>query len=120
MLFMKGTPSHPECNYSREVAQLLTKAGVSFSSLDILTERDVRAGLKVLFDFPTFPQLYVNGKLLGGHSTIVAMASADPTLAGLQPPKDQGTASGAAPAAAAGMGVLRRGGCSLVLQKCLT
>jgi Grx4 family monothiol glutaredoxin len=66
MLFMKGTPKEPRCGFSRQAVEVLTRAGVKFSSFNILDHPEVRTGLKELSNWPTFPQLYVNGKLVGG------------------------------------------------------
>ena len=65
-LFMKGTPSAPRCGFSRQTIEILTDAQISFSTFDILSDEDVRQGLKKLSDWPTYPQLYVNGDLIGG------------------------------------------------------
>lgn len=59
LLFMKGSPSLPKCGFSRQIVELLQGSGVTFSSFDILNpeQQEVRAGLKVFSDWPTFPQL---------------------------------------------------------------
>jgi Grx4 family monothiol glutaredoxin len=66
MLFMKGSPSAPRCGFSRQIVEILQSQSVPFASFDILTDEDIRSGLKVLSDWPTYPQLYVNGELIGG------------------------------------------------------
>jgi len=66
MLFMKGTPSNPRCKFSRATVELLAKYAAQYSSFDILSDPDVRAGLKVFSGWPTFPQLYVAGNFVGG------------------------------------------------------
>jgi Grx4 family monothiol glutaredoxin len=66
MLFMKGTPEAPRCGFSRQMVELLKTTGVPFSSFDILTDESVRQGLKEYSNWPTYPQLYVKGKLIGG------------------------------------------------------
>eukprot|EP01134_Creolimax_fragrantissima_P004855 CFRG4855T1 len=73
MLFMKGTPESPECGFSRKIIALLEGEGIIYDSLNILTNPDVRADLKVFSDWPTFPQLYVDGELLGGLDIIIEM-----------------------------------------------
>jgi len=78
MLFMKGTPSDPACGFSDRIVQLLRRHQVPFESFDILTDATVRAGLKTLFDWPTFPQLYVHGSLVGGLDIVKEMADTDP------------------------------------------
>ncbi len=66
MLFMKGLPSAPKCGFSRQMVELLNKHGVAFDAFDILQDDQVRQGLKTFSNWPTFPQLYVNGELVGG------------------------------------------------------
>lgn len=66
MLFMKGTPSSPECGFSSKIVELLKTEGIPFESFNILSDEEVRQGLKSYSNWPTFPQLYANGKLVGG------------------------------------------------------
>uniref|UniRef100_A0A6V2I295 Glutaredoxin domain-containing protein n=2 Tax=Ditylum brightwellii TaxID=49249 RepID=A0A6V2I295_9STRA len=66
MLFMKGTPTSPKCGFSRQTVELLTNANIVFGYFDILSNEDVRQGLKTFSDWPTYPQLYVRGELIGG------------------------------------------------------
>ncbi|CAJ1938290.1 unnamed protein product [Cylindrotheca closterium] len=66
MLFMKGDPSAPKCGFSREAVELLQKHEVPFGSFDILSDDSVRQGLKKHSNWPTYPQIYVNGNLVGG------------------------------------------------------
>ncbi|KAG7371194.1 glutaredoxin [Nitzschia inconspicua] len=66
MLFMKGTPSAPRCGFSRQAVELLNQHQVPFGSFDILSDEDVRQGLKKYSDWPTYPQIYVKGELMGG------------------------------------------------------
>jgi Grx4 family monothiol glutaredoxin len=66
MLFMKGTPSAPQCGFSRKVVALLREKGVRYGFFNILADDDVRQGLKEYADWPTFPQLWVGGELVGG------------------------------------------------------
>lgn len=67
MIFMKGTPSAPRCKFSRQLVELLQQAGIArYGAFDILGSDEVRQGLKAYSDWPTFPQVYVNGALLGG------------------------------------------------------
>lgn len=75
MLFMKGTPEAPRCGFSQRSVAALQDSKEPFKSFDILTDEDVRQGLKKMFDWPTFPQLYVNGELLGGCDIITDLAS---------------------------------------------
>ena len=66
MLFMKGSPSMPQCGFSATVVGILKEAGVTFGSFNILADQDLREGLKEYSNWKTFPQLYVDGKLVGG------------------------------------------------------
>lgn len=67
MLFMKGSPDEPKCGFSSKIVSLLRKyPDVRFGSFDILSDMDVRNGLKTFSNWPTYPQLYAGGKLLGG------------------------------------------------------
>jgi len=66
MLFMKGSPAEPRCGFSNRIVDLLQKEEVEFATFDILTDEDVRQNLKTLSDWPTYPQLYVKGELVGG------------------------------------------------------
>lgn len=74
MLFMKGSPSQPKCGFSRQAIELLTSSNIAFHTFDILSDNDVRQGLKTYSDWPTYPQLYVNGDLLGGLDIMKEMA----------------------------------------------
>jgi len=66
MLFMKGNPAMPQCGFSAAVVGILKEVGVPFGSFNILADQDLREGLKQYSNWPTFPQLYVDGKLVGG------------------------------------------------------
>ena len=71
VLFMKGTKDFPRCGYSHEVLCILKEYNINFTDIDILENMDLRTGLKIYSDWPTFPQLYVNGKLIGGRDIIL-------------------------------------------------
>jgi len=73
MLFMKGTRQFPACGFSNAVVQILKKEGVSFETFNILADPDVRQGLKEYSSWPTFPQLYVGGKFVGGGDIATEM-----------------------------------------------
>ncbi len=73
MLFMKGSPSMPQCGFSAAVVGVLKEIGVPFGSHNILADGEMREGLKEYASWPTFPQLYVDGKLLGGSDIVRAM-----------------------------------------------
>jgi monothiol glutaredoxin len=66
MLFMKGNPAMPQCGFSAAVVQILKEIGAPFGSYNILADPDLREGLKEYSRWPTYPQLYVKGKLVGG------------------------------------------------------
>jgi monothiol glutaredoxin len=66
MLFMKGNPAMPQCGFSATVVGILKEVGVPFGTFNILADQEVREGLKEYSSWPTFPQLYVDGKLVGG------------------------------------------------------
>ncbi|XP_030342264.1 glutaredoxin-3 [Strigops habroptila] len=66
MLFMKGSPKEPRCGFSKQMVEILNKHGISFSSFDIFSDEEVRQGLKAYSNWPTYPQLYVAGELIGG------------------------------------------------------
>jgi monothiol glutaredoxin len=73
MLFMKGSPSMPQCGFSAAVVGVLKEIGVPFDSHNILADPEIREGLKEYSSWPTFPQLYVDGKLVGGSDIVRAM-----------------------------------------------
>lgn len=73
MLFMKGTPEEPKCGFSKKAVEILRAENVKFGTFDILGDNEVREGLKKFSNWPTYPQLYCNGELLGGSDIIIAM-----------------------------------------------
>ena len=70
MLFMKGNPAMPQCGFSAAVVSVLKETGVPFESFNILADQEIREGLKEYSSWPTFPQLYVDGKLIGGADIV--------------------------------------------------
>lgn len=66
MLFMKGSPSSPQCGFSRQLVGILRERSVKYGFFNILADEDVRQGLKEYAEWPTFPQLWVKGELMGG------------------------------------------------------
>uniref|UniRef100_A0A8D2AAY8 Glutaredoxin 3 n=1 Tax=Sus scrofa TaxID=9823 RepID=A0A8D2AAY8_PIG len=70
MLFMKGTPQEPRCGFSKQMVEILNKHNIQFSSFDIFSDEEVRQGLKTYSNWPTYPQLYVSGELIGGLDII--------------------------------------------------
>ena len=73
VLFMKGSPDFPMCGFSGQVAQALKNCGVEFGYVNILEDQEVREELKAYSNWPTYPQLYVNGELVGGCDIVVQM-----------------------------------------------
>ena len=66
MLFMKGTPSAPQCGFSRQCVSLLRERGIRYGFFNILADDEVRQGLKEYAEWPTYPQLWIDGELVGG------------------------------------------------------
>ncbi|WP_298369239.1 Grx4 family monothiol glutaredoxin [Azospirillum sp.] len=73
VLYMKGTPVFPQCGFSAAVVQVLSHVGVPFKGVNILEEPALRQGLKEFSNWPTFPQLYVKGELVGGCDIVREM-----------------------------------------------
>lgn len=73
MLFMKGSPSMPQCGFSAAVVGVLKDVGAPFGSHNILADPEMREGLKEYSSWPTYPQLYVDGKLVGGADIVREM-----------------------------------------------
>ncbi|GJS73476.1 monothiol glutaredoxin-S17 [Tanacetum coccineum] len=73
LLFMKGTPEQPKCGFSKKAVEILKSENVKFGTFDILSDNEVREGLKKFSNWPTYPQLYCKGELLGGSDIIIAM-----------------------------------------------
>ncbi len=66
VLYMKGSPQFPQCGFSAKAAQLLSACGARYASYDVLQDPELRQGLKEFANWPTFPQLYIDGELVGG------------------------------------------------------
>jgi monothiol glutaredoxin len=73
VLFMKGTKIFPQCGFSAKVVEILKEQAVDFRDVNILTDPELRQGLKEYANWPTFPQLYVNGKLVGGCDIVTSL-----------------------------------------------
>mmetsp|Transcript_54078 Transcript_54078/g.65288 ORF Transcript_54078/g.65288 Transcript_54078/m.65288 type:complete len:187 (-) Transcript_54078:222-782(-) len=73
MLYMKGNPSQPMCGFSARVVQVLQNEGVDFSSVNVLDYPAIREGIKKFSDWPTIPQLYVDGEFVGGCDIVTSM-----------------------------------------------
>ena len=72
-LFMKGTPEVPQCGFSLAVSNVLKHLKVNFKGVNVLENMEIREGIKEYSDWPTIPQLYVNGKFLGGCDIVKEM-----------------------------------------------
>ncbi|MDD1414394.1 Grx4 family monothiol glutaredoxin [Dolichospermum sp. ST_con] len=73
MVFMKGNKLMPQCGFSNNVVQILNTLGVPFETLDVLADSEVRQGIKEYSNWPTIPQVYVNGEFLGGSDILIEM-----------------------------------------------
>ena len=72
-LFMKGTPQMPQCGFSANVVRILDSLHVSYKTFNILSDMDIREGVKAYSNWPTYPQLYVKGQLIGGNDIVTEM-----------------------------------------------
>ncbi len=72
-LFMKGSPEMPQCGFSANSIAILNSLNVNYKTFNILEDMDIREGLKVYANWPTFPQLYLRGQLVGGNDIITEM-----------------------------------------------
>ena len=77
VLFMKGTPDFPQCGFSGQVVQILNYLGVEYKGVNVLTDDDLRQGIKDYTNWPTVPQLYVKGEFVGGCDIIREMFQAN-------------------------------------------
>ncbi|MCY4263871.1 MAG: Grx4 family monothiol glutaredoxin [Gammaproteobacteria bacterium] len=73
LLYMKGNPEQPQCGFSAQATQVLMACGKRFAYVDILSNPDIRATLPQVSNWPTFPQLFIDGELIGGCDIIVEM-----------------------------------------------
>ena len=73
MLFMKGSPDFPQCGFSGRVVQILDACGAEFGSADVLMDPELRDGIKAYSNWPTIPQLYIQGELIGGSDIVMEM-----------------------------------------------
>ena len=73
LLYMKGTPSFPQCGFSAVTVQILSHLGVKFKDVNVLEDPEVREGIKVFSSWPTIPQLYVKGEFVGGADIVREM-----------------------------------------------
>ncbi len=73
VLFMKGTPQFPMCGFSSRASQVLKQAGATIHSVNVLQDPEIRADLPRFSDWPTFPQLFINGEFIGGCDITVEL-----------------------------------------------
>ena len=73
LLYMKGTPDFPQCGFSGQAVAALNAVGKPFATVNILEDSAIREGLKIYSSWPTFPQLYVKGELIGGSDIVIEM-----------------------------------------------
>ena len=73
MIFLTGTPSQPRCGFTARVCEVLNRTGVPYDSFDIMSDSEVLDGLKTYSNWPTYPQLYVKGELIGGCDIILEL-----------------------------------------------
>jgi len=73
ILYMKGTKEMPQCGFSAKVVQIINSHGVPFETVDVLTDPEIRQGIKEISNWPTIPQLYINGKFIGGCDICIEM-----------------------------------------------
>jgi len=73
VIYMKGTPQMPQCGYSSRASQALQNCGVEFAYVNVIADPEIFENLPRYADWPTFPQIYVNGELIGGHDILMEM-----------------------------------------------
>ena len=76
VLYMKGTPVFPQCGFSARVVQILSHVGVPFKGVNVLEDAEIREGIKAYTNWPTIPQLYVQGEFVGGCDIVMEMFQA--------------------------------------------
>ena len=92
LLYMKGTPQFPQCGFSSRVVTIMKRIGQPFAYINILEEPEIRENVKLVSDWPTFPQLFINGELVGGCDIIEQLAEQgelEPILTGLDWPEPE-------------------------------
>lgn len=72
-VFMKGTKLMPQCGFSNNVVQILQSVGIPFASFDVLSDPEIRQGIKEYSNWPTIPQVYVKGEFIGGSDILIEM-----------------------------------------------
>lgn len=78
VLFMKGTPQFPQCGFSGRVVQILRQCGLTeYASVNVLEDDEIRQGIKTYSNWPTIPQLYINGEFIGGSDIVAELFEKD-------------------------------------------
>ncbi len=73
VVFMKGNKLMPQCGFSNNVVQIMNVLGVPFETVDVLADQDIRQGIKEYSNWPTIPQVYLNGEFLGGSDIMIEL-----------------------------------------------
>lgn len=73
VVFMKGSKLMPQCGFSNNVVQMLNSLGVSFHTVDVLADYEIRQGIKEYSNWPTIPQVYINGEFIGGSDILIEL-----------------------------------------------
>ena len=84
MVFMKGTKLMPQCGFSNNVVQILNALGMSFETFDVLSDMEIREGIKDFSNWPTIPQVYVKGEFMGGSDILIEMYNSGELLEKLE------------------------------------
>ncbi len=73
LVFMKGSKLMPQCGFSNNVVQILNTLGVPYETVDVLADYEIRQGVKEYSNWPTIPQIYINGEFVGGSDIVIEM-----------------------------------------------
>ena len=84
LIYMKGTPYEPQCGFSARTVQALIECDAQFSYVDVIENNDVRTALPSVSDWPTFPQVFIKGELIGGADIVAQMHSSGDLLKDIQ------------------------------------
>ena len=76
VLFMKGTPLFPQCGFSSKAIAILDHLGLTYETVDVVQDQEIRQGIKGYSDWPTIPQLYIKGEFVGGSDIMMEMFEA--------------------------------------------
>ena len=73
LVFMKGNKLMPQCGFSNNVVQILNTLGVPYETVDVLSDNEIRQGIKEYSNWPTIPQVYINGEFVGGSDVLIEL-----------------------------------------------